>query len=629
MIVSTGTRPVTSEAALRISSRRGAKAAIAALFVSTCFVTTPVSATEYMFGDAKLSIDTTVSVGATMRTSGRDCQRISVHNGGCTYGNKATGVNSDNGNLNFDRWDFTNAIVKATSDIQLSWENFGAFVRPRAFYDYIYDKNDMDFRKLSPSGRREMAYDFEILDAFVYANVDIGNVPTTIRVGKQALNWGESLFIAGGINSFQAVDVTALRLPGSELREALTPMPMVYVSAGVTPDITVEAFWQFAYEETKLDAAGSFFSINDITGPGSFPAYSVPVNDQNGLAMITLPRTADRGKSDDGQFGVALRYFAADLGTGTDFGLYFTRYTSRLPFLTFHSGPGTFADACQQLFGAMCANAAEMNAAFVTGANLNSHFYEFPSGIETLGASFSTNFEGVAVAGEISYTPDMPFALPDVQMNATQFDGKGASGPMSGGQSPRWTNLPSTLPGQDTINYIKLDAIQGQFNTISAFSTSDPIPTLLGSQSAVFIFNAGFVYVPDAGDWPLSHSGRVAGIENPFAAGLLAGGATNPVYATSFSAGYRAVLSADYSNPWGLPITLSPNISWRHDVAGYSPGPITAGYVRGLKQISLGLNFDYQNTWRGGVSYTNSFDGGFEAAATDRDFIMANVSYSF
>ncbi|WP_041536076.1 DUF1302 domain-containing protein [Parvibaculum lavamentivorans] len=486
----------------------------------------------------------------------------------------------------------------------------------------------MDFRKLTDSGRRAAAYDFEILDAFVYANFDVAEMPVSLRFGKQALNWGESLLIPGGINSFQAVDVTALRLPGSELREALTPMPMVYVSAGVTPDVTVEAFWQFAYEQTELDAPGSFFSVNDITGPGSFPAYSVPIDDSQGLAAIALPRLADRGQNDDGQFGVAVRYFAANIGTGLDLGAYYVRYTSRLPYLGFQNGPRTFAQVCADLLSP-CNTAPLIQAAFIAGAGDGAYFYDFPDGIETIGASVNTNIAGLAVAGELSFSPDMPLAIPDVQMNASQFDGLGASGPMSGGLSPRWTNLPSTLPGQSTIRYINLDTYQGQFNTITSLSTSDLIPSLVNAQGGVFVVNAGFVYVPDAGDWPLSHSGRVAGIENPFAAGVLANGATNPVYATSFSTGYRAIFSLDYNNPWNLPITLSPNISWRHDVSGYSPGPITAGYIRGLKQVSLGVNVDYQSTWRGNISYTNSFGGGFEPATTDRDFVMASVSYSF
>lgn len=95
-------------------------------------------AEQYKFGDVDVSIDTTVSIGATMRTSNRSCDHISEQNGGCAGSNgRVTGVNSDNGDLNFDRWDFTDAIGRVTADVQAKWQNYGAFVRPTAFYNVI------------------------------------------------------------------------------------------------------------------------------------------------------------------------------------------------------------------------------------------------------------------------------------------------------------------------------------------------------------------------------------------------------------------------------------------------------------------------------------------------------------
>jgi hypothetical protein len=145
-------------------------------------------------------------------------------------------------------------------DVQGTWENYGFFLRPTAFYDVVYADNDLDFRNLDSEGKDQLDYDIDILDAFVYGNWDIDGHYTMLRFGKQALNWGESLFIQGGVNAFQALDVTRIRTPGAELKDALTPMPMIFASTMVTPNFSVEAFWQFAYEETELDPAGSFFS---------------------------------------------------------------------------------------------------------------------------------------------------------------------------------------------------------------------------------------------------------------------------------------------------------------------------------------------------------------------------------
>lgn len=615
-------------------------------------------AEAYKFGDVNVSVDTTVSFGMGMRTSKRDCSHVSTQNGGCpSSSGRVTGINSDNGNLNFDQGDLTDAIGRVTVDVQAKWENYGAFIRPTAFYNAIYANNDMRYRDLNHDQRGQMEYDIKLLDAFVYGNYDIGGHATTVRFGKQALNWGESLFIQGGVNAFQAIDVTAIRTPGAELKDALTPMPMIYASIAATDALTLEAFWQFSYEQTDLDSAGSFFSTDDIVGPGSWPALSCKTlgcdNPSAALAdgdimglltgasatQIALARTSDRGQSDLNQFGVAAHYYADNVGTGTDFGLYFTRYSSRLPYLGFTNGGYTTAAACGVVAtnsaGALtCATATGIEAAFAYAANQATYFFDFPT-INTLGASFSTTIEGTAVSGEATFSPDMPFGITDSEMNASQIDGLGGAPYLSGGACVAgctFSSLPAgSAPGiyQSTLSHIDLDAWQGQIGTITSFTTSDFIPRNLGADSGVFIVNAGFVYVPDAGKYPLNRAGPEGGIASPFAAAILTGGARDPQFATSFSSGYRAVLSTSYNNAFNTPVTLSPYVQWRHDVLGYSPGPITANYLKGLKEVSIGVRADYQSRIKASLSWTSSFGAGWYNAVSDRDFAMASVSYSF
>ncbi|MBX3503892.1 MAG: DUF1302 domain-containing protein [Parvibaculum sp.] len=590
-----------------------------------------------------------MSAGVTLRASDRDCTKVSVLNGGCANGDgRTTGVNSDNGNLNFDQWDFVNQTLQATMDIQGTWQNYGFFVRPTAFYDFVYAENDLRFRDLDPNAKDQLDYDFDVLDAFVYGNWDIGGHYTTVRFGKQVLNWGESLFIQGGINSFQAVDVTRIRTPGAELKDALTPMPIVFASTTLTPNLSVEAFWQFKYEYTELDPAGSFFSTDDITGRGSLPGLLSPNVDNPDLAgppggfppsaavPIAVRRSSDRIESETDQFGMAVRYYAEELGDGVDFGLYAVRYTSRLPYLGFTTGPDDLASACAFVAvatgGALsCApgptQAAAVNAAFAYAANQGKYFYSFPT-IETLGASFATTISGTAVSGEISYSPNMPFGVSDLEQNASQLDGTGGSGPITGSPGPI-SSLPAAGPNQDTVHMIELDAIQGQIGTVKLWSTTDPVTQFFRADTATFLFNAGFVYVQGASNHPLNRVGPEGAIRNPFAAGLFTGGVTNAKYADDMSYGYRMVLAPSYSNALGTPITLTPSISWRHDLQGNSPGPNTANYLQGMKQVSIGLSADYQNTWRGNISYTNIFGAGFDNPTHDRDFISASLSYSF
>ncbi len=82
------------------------------------------------------------------------------------------------------------------------------------------------------------ASDAELLDAYVWWNFDIGNMPAQIRVGDQVLSWGESTFIQNGINIINPFDVSKLRVPGAELKEGLVPVGMVSASISPTENLT-------------------------------------------------------------------------------------------------------------------------------------------------------------------------------------------------------------------------------------------------------------------------------------------------------------------------------------------------------------------------------------------------------
>ena len=67
------------------------------------------------------------------------------------------------------------------------------------------------------------------------------------------MSWGESTFIQNSINVINPVDVSKLRVPGAELKEALTPVGIVSASLGVTDNVSVEAYWQYDYERILID----------------------------------------------------------------------------------------------------------------------------------------------------------------------------------------------------------------------------------------------------------------------------------------------------------------------------------------------------------------------------------------
>ena len=96
-------------------------------------------------GELEARLDTTLSWGVAWRVSGRDDDIVGIANGGNAYS-----VNGDDGNLNYDRGVVSN-IAKITSELDLRWRNFGAFVRGKAFYDFEQEDSDRDRTDRQPA----------------------------------------------------------------------------------------------------------------------------------------------------------------------------------------------------------------------------------------------------------------------------------------------------------------------------------------------------------------------------------------------------------------------------------------------------------------------------------------------
>ena len=235
---------------------------------------------------------------------------------GLAAGGTAFSVNGDDGIQNYDTGIFTNA-VKLTSELQFSYKGFGGFVRAFGFYDYENETADRARTPLSEAAKDRVGSRIELRDAFLYGRFKLGGLPGELRAGWQVINWGESTFIQGGINAINPIDVSALRVPGSELREAFLPVGAVKLSLKPSSSTSFEAFYQFTWEETHLDPVGSYFSTTDLAGGGADKVMlgfgSAPDTIAVGTPIpgnpvgVAVPRVDTREPSDQGQYGAALR----------------------------------------------------------------------------------------------------------------------------------------------------------------------------------------------------------------------------------------------------------------------------------------------------------------------------------
>ena len=302
-------------------------------------------AIDFAAGGWNGSLNTTVTFGQTWRGEARDPRLIGTANGGT-----GRSPNIDDGDLNYRKGRVSSAY-KLVSEFALERENYGLFVRGSALYDDLVEDADTERTEISKSGEHLAGAYVRLLDAFVYGRWDLTGHELEVRAGRQVVNWGESTFIQGGINNaINHFDVSALRVPGSELREAYLPQEMLKLSFGFTENVTAEAIGIFDWDRTEPEPVGTYFSTNDFVprggdhvflGFGTFSDQGLDFTPLGG-PFIQNFQGVERGPTiepdDSGQYGLSLRWFLPDFSQGTELGFFFVNYHSKLPLINGRTG---------------------------------------------------------------------------------------------------------------------------------------------------------------------------------------------------------------------------------------------------------------------------------------------------
>ncbi len=391
-----------------------AAAVASALAVGLAALPHNADAFEWTAGDNWTgSFDTTLSYGARWRVEGRDGRIISTSAGG-----RGRSGNIDDGNLNFDTG-LVSSAIKATSEFELSFkEKYGIFVRGTGFYDF--EANETERTDIDSSVDDKVEGKFDLLDAFAYARFNVGSMPAQFRIGEQVISWGESTFIQNGINIINHIDVSKLRVPGAELKEALLPQDIAYFSIEPTLNTSVELFYQYDWDDTEPDVAGSYFSNNDFAVDGGkfvmlgFGAWSDLGTDFSSLGgglyedFNKVPRVGGGTPDDGNQYGAAFRVYFDNLMNGTEFGFYYIRYHSRLPLISGTTGT-------QAGFG----NAAGSATAVGGAAQALAAGLPFDAAVQTAAA------QAVATAAGLGGTLSQEDAVDQATIGANTYLGSG------------------------------------------------------------------------------------------------------------------------------------------------------------------------------------------------------------
>ncbi|MBW7470514.1 DUF1302 domain-containing protein [Marinobacter sp. M216] len=604
------------------------------------------AAYSFYMGDVEAQFNTTLSAGAGWRLEDQDKRLIAQGNlgpeyapGGALENIGASTNNYDDGNLNFEKGKTYSKIAKGNSELFLNYNvdsdvltRVGGLLRGRYWYDFeLKDENRaVDFvgqqRELNRKAK-DNASGGELLDAYVFTDWYFGNVPVSLRYGRQVLSWGESTFIQGGINVINPVDVPAFRAPGAELKDALLPVEMFYASAGVTENITLETFVQADWEPVKADDCGTFFSTNDFASDGCGPVLLAgQLPDSQALAQgFIAPRLGDQEADSKDQFGVAMRWYVPALND-SELGFYYIKYNSRLPYVSgLVNNPSS-------------PSATQASDPSLPSSTFPSYFIEYPENINLYGVSINTTVSGWSLGAEYSFRDNVPLQWNAFELIYGGLQQRGPNGEvLSKLEAQRLEESGgANLAGKAVAGYDRFNVSQAQFTLIKFFDQ------VMGASRLSFITEFGATYIHDLPEYDEARYGRsgtygigtLPVVGENFTGDFCQAGANintnycnNEGFTTDFSWGYRARFVWDYPNVFAG-VNLRPQLAWSHDVQGYSPQPGGA-FNEGSKAVGLSVEAIYQNKITGNIGYTNFFGGKPYNELTDRDFATVSVSYSF
>lgn len=292
-------------------------------------------------GSVRGSFDSTVSLGTGIRTKSPNCGLVLA---GASGNDAPTGCLSttsglyDQGDLNYKQGSAFTTYLKGTHELVLKFPEQITFMARGTWLRDLSATSTSGIESAANSGqtssgltsqaRDELRFKARLLDLWVSKNFQIGERTVRARLGNQVINWGESLFLNGGLNQTNALDLQRLSMPGTQIKEGLLPAPMLSLATGLTEQVNVEAYYQFKWNSSYLPPVGSYWSTTSALGSGS-----------------TAFGASENGARNGGQWGLSVRWQPNNFPI--NFGAYAMNYHDKLPVLSLNQT--TFASQWKYL----------------------------------------------------------------------------------------------------------------------------------------------------------------------------------------------------------------------------------------------------------------------------------------
>lgn len=624
------------------------------VFLAATFGTGAVHAASFEFDSGlKGTFDSTLTMGIAWRASSPNCAYIGQDNGGCastslvelasrnpsdfyqTY--DLLRINQDDGNLNYRRGQTVSSKVLGSHELALKYTD-GWSALLRASWAQDFSANDTQRTPLADDARQQATREFRFMDAYVGKEFDLGGVSGRVRVGNQVMNWGESLFIPGGVSATNAIDVTKLHSPGAQLKEVQVPAPMLSLNLRLAKGLSAEGYIQTGWNASRLDPAGTFFSTSDFIGKGArgvflptslsnnilvsqgyptVPAGSVgdtgtaitsidpvtgnPVTSRYTEAQLTsaltnplygpvtgtgsvFPQSGEQTPRSSGQWGISLRYL--DDESGNEWGLYYLRYHDKLPTI-------------------------DLLVDYASGANPFSYrgiSAHYASDRSLIGATYNTRLGEWSLGYEASYRPNEVISIdPSAVINPA---------------NPYYCNgdlNPANYIADGTRCKGSVERQKWQFD-ISALHLLQPSGSLGGLLKLTGAAEGSLLVEVAAAHYPDLFKGAPV----PFAV-------TNDYrMPTQTSVGLVSQLTLTYPNFASSGWTLIQDTTLSYGVSGISASALP-GFIEGVGSLGLGFTVDFRTptSTKLRINYTGNFGGALSNSMRDRNWLGVSLSASF
>lgn len=374
--------------------------------------------------DVQVRLDNTLKYSTVIRTGSQD-------------GAFLANTNFDDGQRAFPTGHFASQRFDLLTELDVTYGNIGFSGSSAAWYDAVYNVADHDgsqstFNGFGPSnefaqGTRNIEGRYiELGNAYFHGQFDVADTPLTLRAGRFAQIWGESLFSTNSIAYGMAPTdlIKAISVPGSQIKEITLPVTQVSYALQLTPNLSFEGYTQLEWRATRYPGAGSFDEFTDFLGAGDSKILA-GVNPFNPSVPLSLYHTRDKNGQTLGQFGFAVKW-----NPSNNLGLQLValRFDDKSPQI-YTSVPTNFGVPTAFLPG---------NQTAQTG-RLGNYYQGYARNIELYGVSASTSFGPVNYAVEVSARRNQ--------------DLQAASNSVLAGANPNFDDKP-LYPVGDTFHYL-------------------------------------------------------------------------------------------------------------------------------------------------------------------------------